>query len=422
MASHAFLPVVAHEGGKRIPLGVVHAEDLLRQMLGTVSLRDFCNREETKLPSYLDVISVIDHHKSQITTSAPAVIYITDAQSSNALLAQLAFRLNDIYSTGGMKREEIEKQTKTFLTKRGREEILGRLLQRQMALIRKGTYFIDPRREMLEYLHFLYAVFDDTDLLTKVSPSDVLCVAELLRRLKSLMHRREEDVVDFHDLERDATFPAEAARRILQNSETYSLYSKIYAAKEETITENLKRCAAGQESTIFLDTKEQNGCCRIGQTKLFQSSIPTYVRHAAALRERFVETAEKVWKARKEIDLHLHMISTIAGADELHKGKEVRHTHLDELWIWIPESDQAREHLKSFLSRLREQPALEQKELKLLLLGTNARELQEIFEESFKKVPSDRKAEKLPMAILQVKPGSLNSRKAVISPCLPKLL
>ncbi len=64
---------ITDKEGKLIPLGVVHSHDLHQTILGTVTLRDFCNREETKIPSYFEVISVIDHHKSNLQTcSAPA--------------------------------------------------------------------------------------------------------------------------------------------------------------------------------------------------------------------------------------------------------------------------------------------------------------------------------------------------------------
>ena len=60
-------------------MGVVHGVDLHKNILGTVTLRDFCNREEIKIPSYLDVISVIDHHKSSLNTSSPPMAIIADA-------------------------------------------------------------------------------------------------------------------------------------------------------------------------------------------------------------------------------------------------------------------------------------------------------------------------------------------------------
>ena len=103
MGSHTHLSVTStDEDGKLIPLGIVHANDLHKPMLGTVTLRDFCNREETKIPSYFEVISVIDHHKSSLQTASAPLAIIADTQSSNVLCAEMAFAINDRFGTGGM--------------------------------------------------------------------------------------------------------------------------------------------------------------------------------------------------------------------------------------------------------------------------------------------------------------------------------
>ena len=72
-------------------LGSIYAAELQKQPLGTVTLRDFCNREEMSIPSYLDVISVIDHHKSTLLTDIPPRAIISDAQSSNAACGSNGF-------------------------------------------------------------------------------------------------------------------------------------------------------------------------------------------------------------------------------------------------------------------------------------------------------------------------------------------
>ena len=55
-----------------------------------------------------------------------------------------------------------------------------------MTAYQKLPFFIHPAREFREYLCFLHAILDDTDLLTKVSSRDLECVAQFLNRLKSL--------------------------------------------------------------------------------------------------------------------------------------------------------------------------------------------------------------------------------------------
>ena len=117
---YSYLTVTYPEKEHETPVGVIHASEIRKPMLGTVSLRDFCNRDEMGIPPYLDVISVIDHHKSALNTFSPPMAIISDVQSSNTLVAQKAFEIND------------ERHKKPF--------------------------FIHPEREYIEYLHFLYGI------------------------------------------------------------------------------------------------------------------------------------------------------------------------------------------------------------------------------------------------------------------------
>ncbi len=411
--------------GKIYPLGVIYATDLYKSSLGTVSLRDFSNREETKIPSYLEIISVIDHHKMALSSSTPPMVSIGDVQSSNTLVAEASFVLNDRYSTGGMTLIEIEKQIdflKNHLNTPGSHRLLKRVLTRHLAFEQKGDFFISIEREFTEYLHFLYAILDDTDLLTKVALRDVECVASLLNRLKSLSLRQEIEVVHFDDIAKDSLFVKKAAERLLQNDELYSLYQKIYLAKEEAVEENLKLCLAGKNSTIFADTKEQNGCCRVGQTKMFARNFLKLEKQASLLCKIWWQQALKVFQNKKEIDLHLHMMSTIPGADELYQGQQGKHSHKDEIWIWIPETDVAIEHLKSFLNALRASPHLISQDIDVEFWGENEKVLDQIFEESFMPRSKKTKSHDLPIAVLRFPAGMINSRKAMISPYLPHLL
>ncbi len=411
--------------GKLFPLGIISSSDLHKSILGTVSLRDFCNREETKIPSYFEVISVIDHHRSQLQTTSAPLAMIADSQSSNVLCAEMAFEINDRYGLGGMSPQSIKgelKQKEQSLTSASSKRLLQRLLQRCMNGDREDPFFIDPQREYLEYLHFLYGILDDTDLLTKVSARDVECVASLLNRLKSLMLQKEAEIVAFDDLPRDDQFVEAASKRILQNDDMYSLYRKIYLAKEQAVEENIHRCIKGQPSFIFTDTKEQNGCARVGQTKMFRRNYAAFAKSSVLMRKKWVENAADFWRERSEMDLHMHMISTIAGAEDLYKGTAGKYGHPDELWIWIPFSEQSIEHLKSFLNAFRALPQFVGNDLYVELYGEKAKEYARIFSESFLEIPSkvivERGAPSL--AVLKYNAGSINSRKAMISPHLPK--
>ena len=431
MGNYPYLTVTSvDEMGKMLPLGVVRARDLQQPILGTVTLRDFCNREETKIPSYFDVISVIDHHKSTLQTSMAPVAYLSDAQSTNAVVAELAFQINDTYAIGGMSLEDIQSQIQECLkdlSSSSNKRILQRLLKKLHAIEKSNahSYFIDPLREFVEYLHFLYAILDDTDLLTKVSRRDVYCVAHLLNRLKSLMEKKEMEVIQFDDLKLGDTFVERAATRILQHPDMYSLYRKIYLAKEHLLEENLELCAAGKPSSIFVDTKLQNGCVRIGQTKMFSNNFSSFEAKSSRIREIWVKECEIFFSERRECDLYLHMISTIAGAEDVFSGADGKFLHKDELWIWIPMTEQSIEHLKFFLNGFSSSPQVVeiQKQIEIECVGPNTNELSKIFKESFPPI-SHRISENATysMAIIRFIAGAINSRKAMISPYLPKML
>lgn len=427
--NYDFLTVVIHEqDGSLFPVGIVRANDLRKSGLGTVSLRDFCNQDEIKMASYLEVISVVDHHKSSLKTLSVPLALIGDAQSCNVLIAEQAFEINDRYGTGGMPLEEIERQIKevsTQLSTPKQMRTLQRLLHRRIAAHSGQGYYIHPKREFIEYFCFLQAIFDDTDLLTKVSTRDVVCVAHLLNRLKSLKIGQEVEIVDFDDIPKDKNFTKAAAQRLLQNQDMYALYKKIYDLREREIEIQLKQCIEGKPSNLFVDTKEQNGCARVGQTKIFENNFPYFFQHVDYVRSVWLEKAQEVYRDFPEFDLHIHMISTIASAEDVFSNRPGTYSHQDELWFWIPSTQQGHSHLTSFLASFQYGVKNLQKEMSVEFLGPNAPDYMQIFSHHFFNIPksiSPDSEKGLPIAVLRFPAGTINSRKSMITPYLPRLL
>jgi hypothetical protein len=421
MGTHTHLTVVYPDQGKFYPVGVIRGTDVRKNFLGSVSLRDFSNREEMMIPPYLEIISIIDHHKSAITTYTPSLALIGDVQSSNTLTAECAMQINDRYSLGGLTPIQIEQQLKQAQTE-GSIALQQRLLLRKNNVARIGTRFVHPERESLEYLHFLYAILDDTDLLTKVTMRDVQVCAALLNRLRSFALEEEVEVLSIDQL-LHMNSAKKAAEALLQTEEMYALYRKPYEHRERDLNHAIRLAAQHRSSDFFLDTKEQNGCCRVGQTKLFTKNISLFAKHAEALRTTWVTKAMEVHKQHPELDLHLHMISTIASAEEVFQGTTHQpKNHRDELWFWVPSSELGIEHLKNFLNVFQGVLGKGHAPLELEFPGSNAEELLQMFRESFLEIPhriAKKKNPRLPIAILRYRAGSLNSRKAMISPCLP---
>lgn len=427
MENYDFLTVVIQEDGGLFPVGIVREMELRKSGLGTVTLRDFCNYEEVRMASYLEVISVVDHHKSSLKTLTVPTALIGDAQSSNVLIAEQAFAINDKYSLGGLSQETIETQIQGIPSHpktTSQMRVLQRLLQRRMVAHQKLPFYIHPRREFCEYLCFLHAILDDTDLLTKASSRDLECVAQLLNRLKSLKEGKEVEIVNFDDIPRDKAFVKAAAQRILQQEDMYSLYKKTHSFRESEVEMNLKLCLKGQESSVFADTKEQNGCARVGQTKLFSSNFPFFLQHAQEMRQIWLDKSFEIYQEKPEIDLHLHMISTIPSADEVFQGQIGPYQHQDELWIWIPTNQQGYSHLNSFLAGFQNSVKEFDKQLSIEFLGSPSQEFINILEHHYPDVAKTKSDvhSSLPMAILRFKAGALNSRKSMVSPYLPRLV
>lgn len=427
MKQHEYLTVVIPEDGDTLfPVGVVWGHALQSSILGTVTFRDFCNEDEVKMASYLSPISVIDHHKTALRTSAPPMVLIGDAQSCNVLVAEQMFAINSHYSLGGMTSTDISRGIESLRD----EELsslnmrkLQRLSQKQVAAGMRQDYFVHPDRELIEYLCFLHAILDDTDLLTKVSKRDVECVAELLNRIKSLTMGQETEIVNLDGIPRNKDFAKEAAKRLLENPDLYSFYKNVYATKEQEIERNLEAALSDQYTCLFLDTKEQNGCCRVGQTKIFSCNFPMFLKSASNLMNFWLKTAQTIHQEYPEIDLHLHMISTIASAQEVYEDRVGQYDHKDEIWLWVPTIQKGLDHLASFLTAFQAAHKLGT-DAKIEFLKGTSDEMQQIFLRNMAGVPYSKKqtGPDLPIVILRFKAGLMNSRKAMITPYLPRIL
>jgi hypothetical protein len=423
MGAHSFLTVVSLDGPHAYPVGVVHAASIHKPVLGTVSLRDFCNREEMGIPTYLEVISVIDHHRTTLTTLAPPFAIISDAQSSNTLVATQAFLLSDRHSLLGQTEAGIEAQLKEHFSQVSpvSTRLTQNLLQRSMIAHQKSKFYLHPEREFVEYLQLIYAIIDDTDLLTKVTVADVECVVQLLNRMKSIAEGRICEIISLDDLPRNREFTKKAAARILQLEDMYSLYRKVYDLRGTEIERNLALAAEGKTSNVFADTKEQNGCCRVGQTKIFASNVESFTKFCGAIRNVWQKSAEKIAREKPEIAMHLHMVSTIVDAEQVYRGSKPKYTHKDELWVWIPKNVAAQELLKNFLGNFASSPGLKNHILEVEIFGEAADELSRIFKEDTEAIvqrviPTDGPT----IAVLRFSPGLLNSRKSMVTPFLPK--
>lgn len=419
------LTVAYEEKGKRYPLGTINVQQLKQRPLGTISMRDFSNFNETDKPEYIEVASVIDHHKSDIVTAKPFVNLSGDCQSSNTLVAKYSMEINDRYSAGGMQLKDVESQLEKLASKLNipsNIRIFGRLLKKKKVLEQeKNPYFVAYEREFLEYYQQLHAILDDTDLLTKVTEFDVEVVADLLNRLKSLMLRKEVEIIDFDDIARDdADFAKRAAKKLLQSHDLYSIYSISYRAKEENIDALIKATAKREKTHFFQDTKILNKYARIGQFKYFVKNLPTLQKKVGDIRKIWVEQSREEYALNSDISLHAFMLSSVLSAEELFADLPDKREYKDEMWFWIPPGDKRIFYqLTEFLTDFIHIPTLKQADLEVEIYDNKVG-----YKTAFEGAASGRKIgikthkSDLEFAILRIPPRSVTSRKGQVATCL----
>lgn len=424
-----YLTVVHQEkSGDLIPIGAIYNETLQKKSFGTVSLRDFSNRDEVKIADYLEVISIVDHHKSDIKTLSAAVAVISNTQSCNTLLAEMQMTINDRYSHGGQTLETVQHQIETLSSKKNltftEKKQLIRLMKRESVMDQNFDFFVHPEREAMEYTMYLYAILDDTDLLAKVGPRDLRVVCEIINRLETLKTGKDEPRLFLEDIENSSDFLAKARNRILQDKAMYNLYSQFYAFKESSIKEQIILCQKQQPNTLFCDTKTQNGCARVGQVKLTKPLVSFFKNYNEDICKRWLEEAMAIHQSSQEIDLHIQMISTIAGAEDVYAGLTQDFTHQDKMWIWSPLEARSTDHLITFLRGLRWAKEIEKLSFEVEVISNEPERTLTLIEQNFAGAHlSSKKDSSIQGAlfIFHFKAGALNSRKAIISPYLPVL-
>jgi hypothetical protein len=380
----------------------------------TATLRDFSNRQEGRLPNHIDVISVIDHHKSSVAAAFPSVVTIADVQSCNTLLAEISFCINDRYRKP-FDKVSLEEQINCIRYNSdtpSSKRILQRLLQNQINGERRDHFFISPKREFLEYLQYLCAILDDTDFLAKVSLRDLECVKSLLNRLESLARGREVEIVDFDDIAFGENFVDRGVQKILKNPQMKFFCDKIFFSREKKEQESL------YSMDIFSDTKELNAGWFVGQTKIFAKNFSLFMQQAKCLRKKWLLQARNFLTLKKG-GCCLHMVSTLQGSDGIGCNKEMFYSHQDEIWVWSPLEEKSLEQLGYFLRGFSSNVGVL---VEVDLIGDIDHQLEKVFLENTNfAVKQDMKESFFgeAFAILKFKAGAINSRKAQISPFLP---
>lgn len=416
--------------GRLVPVGVLHRDDVFRAVVGTVSLRDFCNTDEIKLGKSLAVISAIDHHKSTLDSKECMTLSIADVQSCNVIAAEFAFDVNDRYGLRGQSEESVNEQLAELqedLSSAKSFRLLEKLLRKKQAIQRrKGGHFVDPEREYMEYEYFLNAIIDDTDLLNKADWRDLECVAELLNRMKSFLVGYECEIIALDDLPKLKENRKTAIERFLKNDDLYSFYKGIYAHREEVVSQWIEETEPTKKSHCFDDRKIQNEVCSVSQLKLFSNNWDVFVKNRQSLMEKWLEVNHDAHQKSSEVDFFLNMISTIPGAEEAYRGESLGAKHEDELWIAIDtRSDNATSRFREFLTVIQTAPKYKDIDLHLVVegaVGASRDDYETLIKTNFENFDYevvDNVDLSQPIVVFKFAQGNLNSRKADITPFLP---
>lgn len=419
--------------GRYVPVGVIHRDDLEQPVQGTISFRDFCNYDEIKLHDYLEVISAIDHHRTTINSQKAMVLSVADVQSSNVITAEKYFEMNDRYSTRGQSFESILEQIQALqsMDEPSHRElrILEKLYRKRRAhtLAKSTRFFIDPERELHDYLLCLNAIIDDTDLLNKCGWRDLHSIAELVNRIKSLQEEKEVEIIDFSDRSQDRRTLRRCIREMLECEELYSFYKVVYDHRQSVVDDLIRSVEPGKDTRFFEDRKIQNHSCSISQFKMFPGNWPSLENNRDNILTTWLNLNQQVRRKESGVDFFLHMVSTIPGAQEAYTGKGVNPNERDEFWLTgLSEADESISRMRQFLNSISKSPKHQSIHLNAHVEGPNTPEVK-IYERVLKDtIGYDDKAfchnDKLsrPVIIFHFNQGSLNSRKADITPFLPK--
>ena len=119
----------------------------------------------------------------------------------------------------------------------------------------------------------------------------------------------------------------------------YAIYKKTYSCRETELETNLELCQKGPIPQFLSIQKNKMGVQESDKPNYF-CPISHFFFKCPSIRQIWLNKAAEVNHEKPEIDLHLHMISTIASADEVYKRQIGPYQHKDELWIWIPSTRQ----------------------------------------------------------------------------------
>ncbi|WP_108623794.1 hypothetical protein [Candidatus Similichlamydia epinepheli] len=359
--------IISNNKNQLIPIGCIESERVQSSKVGTVSLRDFSNRSEARIATHLDIISVIDHHKTFIETSAPSSSCTADVQACSVLLHEL-------------------------------EELSFRIQDQE-----DDATYVHPDRRFIFSFSLLASIFDDTDLLVKAKRRDCLAVRDLIEQFSGSPIQWEK-----------GRSLADLKQQLLTEPSAFSIYSKFFDLRKKNLEKAL-HCAAKFESfELFTDTKVQGAGVLVGQSKLFLTNWANLKQLRPLIIQQWLHFCEG---KNSEAHFFCHLMSTILSAEQVMKGKQHPEDHKDQLWI----AGRSKKRINLFLKSLLEnETALKETEIEFI----NGDALTDKFPALLScKKTTQKSIEEIDrdILIMHFPAGSLNSRKSSLTPHIPNI-
>ncbi|WP_157952649.1 hypothetical protein, partial [Candidatus Similichlamydia epinepheli] len=354
--------IALNDKNHSIPIGCIERDRVRFVGSGTVTLRDFSNRFEADVANHLDIISVVDHHKTSLETSTPTLFCTADVQACSVLLQEL---------------EE------SFIRNQDQEE--------------DETYIHHDRTSLYSF-SLLASIFDDTDLLAKAKRRDCLAVRRLIEQFtgSDLIWVKGRPL-------------SEIKQQILSHPSAFSIYSKFFDLRKKNIEKAIKDAGHYRSFELFSDTKIQGAGILVGQSKLFLANWEELVKLRAQVIKQWILFCEKKYP---EAFFSCHLMGTMLSSEQILKGKGHQENHKDQLWL----TGKSQKKIELFLKNLLEEE-LHPKEIEIELI--NGCLLSEKFPLlSFCQKITQSSVREIDQCLLTIHfpAGKLNSRKSSLTP------
>ncbi len=404
-------------------LGVINNSVLHDDCHASMVWVDFSSKAEVNFEDKIELLAVIDHHKSSFKTKQPIEITASATQSCNTLIAEKAFRLHDGVIGTECDIKDIDQKISSLShnTQEGSRCLRRYLKKKEIAYNNdREKYWIHKEKKFLEMYQYTYAILDDTDLLQKCTKRDLIVLASLLNRMKSIMLKREVETVNFDGIDVGDSSLEKMKKRLLENEDLKSIYSKNLIKKEELYERFIRETVAGKNDSLFNDSKLIDRYALVSQFKYLPENRLLIEEKNPQIIKRWEEYfLERYDNSQKEHNLAILMMTSLKSIQEI-EGKRIDSFEFnDEIRVAAKKDDisgiiRQRDFVRKVLS------TQSHKIIRIIIEGssTAGRKLYQLIKDEDIEIEFYESEKQLVTVTLLVNRHEFTSRKSDVSPHL----